>query len=250
VVMIGYLNRKCTLRAMLVNWAIVYLANFAGCVLSAYLFAYLTGIFATEPYLSYVQSVAYTKTHEGWGVIFLKGIVANTCVCLGYVLGMASRDAAGKIIALWFPPVLFVLMGMEHVIANQFFVNIGLMYGADTTAGLMWFNQSAAGLGNLVGGALVLGLTEHLMNHWKSPLPWHAGHPRGTLAGHDVESTRKARELPTPQGPSAAPSINLAPPELPRARTSISKEHKIGAELAPHYPNGNVINTIPPERMV
>lgn len=71
----------------------------------AYLFGYLTQLFEHEPYLSYVQSIAVSKTHYGWGVIFLKGIVANTCVCLGVLLGLASRDAAGKIIALWFPPV-------------------------------------------------------------------------------------------------------------------------------------------------
>lgn len=31
------------------------------------------------------------------------------------------------------------------------------MYGAETTIGKMWYNQSAAALGNLVGGAIVLG---------------------------------------------------------------------------------------------
>jgi len=115
-------------------------------------------------------------------------------VNLGVVFGLASRDTTGKILGLWVPVVLFVIMGMEHSIANQFFVNIGLMYGADTTIARMFYNQSAVVPGNLIGGAIVVGLSEHLMNHWKSPLPWHAGHPRGSLAGHDVESTRKARE--------------------------------------------------------
>lgn len=70
----------------------------------AYFFGYLTELFKHEPYLSYVTSVAVTKTSYGWGVIFLRAIVANTCVCLGVVLGFASRDAAGKILGLWFPP--------------------------------------------------------------------------------------------------------------------------------------------------
>ncbi|KAG8917681.1 hypothetical protein FRC01_002291 [Tulasnella sp. 417] len=209
IVLIGWLNKKLTLKKMLLNWFIVYIGNFCGCVLFAYLFGYLTQVFEHEPYLSYVQSIAVTKTHYGWGVIFLKGIVANTCVCLGVILGLASRDAAGKILALWFPPVIFVLMGMEHVIANQFFVNIGLMYGADTTIGKMWYNQSAAALGNLVGGALVLGLSEHVMNHWKSPLPWHKDHPRGSLAAHDIESTRRAKETPSQISSSANSIMNI-----------------------------------------
>jgi len=222
IVTIGYLNKKLTLRKLLTNWILVYLSNFAGCVFFAYVFAYLTNIFAEEPYRSYVQSVAVSKTHEGWGVLFIKGIVANTLVCMGYIFAAASRDAGGKILAAWFPPVCFVLMGMEHVIANQFFVNIGLMYGADTTAGLMWFNQSAAGLGNIVGGGLVLAGSEHLLNHWKSPLPWHAGHPRGSLFAHDVESTRRAKDPYTP--PRVLTSPEIATPNAEKDNMTLTNQ--------------------------
>jgi malonyl CoA-acyl carrier protein transacylase len=58
----------------------------------------------------------------------------------------------------------------------------------------MFYNQSAAILGNIIGGALVIGTFEHAMNHWESPLPWEKGHAIGTLAAHDVESSRKANE--------------------------------------------------------
>jgi hypothetical protein len=75
-----------------------------------------------------------------------------------------------------------------------FFVSNGLLLGADTTIGWMFFNQSAAVLGNAIGGAIFMGTSEHMMNHWQSPLPWEMGHAPGTLTGGDVESTRKARE--------------------------------------------------------
>ena len=76
----------------------------------------------------------------------------------------------------------------------MFFVSNGLLLGADTTIGWMFFNQSAAVLGNAIGGAIFMGTSEHLMNHWQSPLPWELGHAPGTLAAGDVESTRKAKE--------------------------------------------------------
>ena len=76
----------------------------------------------------------------------------------------------------------------------MFFVTNGLLLGADTTVGWMFFNQSAAVLGNVIGGAIFMGTSEHLMNHWQSPLPWELGHAPGTLAAGDVESTRKAKE--------------------------------------------------------
>lgn len=76
----------------------------------------------------------------------------------------------------------------------MFFVSNGLLLGADTTIGWMFFNQSAAVLGNAIGGAVFMGTSEYFMNHWQSRLPWEIGHAPGTLAAGDVESTRKAME--------------------------------------------------------
>lgn len=73
-----------------------------------------------------------------------------------------------------------------------FFVSLGLMYGAPSTIGRLWFNQSASVLGNMLGGVIFTGLTAHLMNHWKSLL--FSSGDGGTLLGHDLESTRRARE--------------------------------------------------------
>jgi formate/nitrite transporter FocA (FNT family) len=56
---------------------------------------------------------------SGWGVLFLKAIPANAMVCMAVMLGFASRDSAGKIMALWFPVVMFVLCGYEHCVANS-----------------------------------------------------------------------------------------------------------------------------------
>jgi hypothetical protein len=63
----------------------------------------------------------------------------------------------------------------------------------------MFFNQSAALLGNFVGGAIVMGTSEHVMNHWNSPIPFEHGHAAGTLTAGDVESTRKAKEDRPPE---------------------------------------------------
>lgn len=68
------------------------------------------------------------------------------------------------------------------------------MYGAPSSIRRQWFNQSAAMPGNLIGGAIVIGLAEHLMNHWRSPF-FSASEGAGTLAAHDVESTRRARDV-------------------------------------------------------
>lgn len=68
------------------------------------------------------------------------------------------------------------------------------MYGAHSSIGRLWYNQSAAVLGNIVGGAIFIGLMEHLLNHWRSPIFRSSHDHDGTLVGHDIESTRRARD--------------------------------------------------------
>ena len=195
ILAIGLWNRSIPPSRALINLVIVWAANFLGCLTCAVLFSYETELFAEEPYLSFVRDLAYSKTKgHSWINLFLRAIPANTLVCMAVMLGFAARDGAGKIMALWFPIVMFVIPGFEHAIANMFFISNGLLYGAPTTVGWLFFNQSAVLLGNFIGGALIMGTSEHAMNHWRSPIPFEEGHAVGTLTAGDVESTRKAKE--------------------------------------------------------
>jgi len=195
ILSVGLWNRTIPWYRTLLNLLIVWTANFLGCLTCAVLFSYETELFAEEPYLSFVRDLAYSKTKgHSWINIFLRGIPANTLVCMAVMLGFSARDSAGKIMALWFPVVLFVIPGFEHAVANMFFLTNGLLYGSPITVGWIFYNQSAALLGNLVGGAIIMGTAEHAMNHWNSPIPFEQGHAAGTLAAGDVESTRKAKE--------------------------------------------------------
>ncbi|KAG9126583.1 hypothetical protein FRC07_002891 [Ceratobasidium sp. 392] len=195
ILSIGLYNRVVPVKLLLINWLVVYIGNWCGCLITSYFFGYLTDLFESESYRSYLASVTLSKLEDhGWGVLFLKAIPANAMVCMAVMLGLASRDSAGKIMALWFPVVMFVLCGFEHCVANMFFTSLGLMYGAPSTIRRQWFNQSAAIPGNLIGGAIVIGLAEHLMNHWHSPI-FRSHEGAGTLAAHDVESTRRARDV-------------------------------------------------------
>lgn len=196
ILSIGVYNRFVAAKSVLLNLILVYIGNWLGCLLVAYFLGYLTDIFHDPQYTSYMDSIVLVKLEQlTWVQIFLRAIPANLMVCMAFMLGIAARGAAGKIMALWFPVVMFVICGFEHCVANMFFTSIGLMYGAPSSIGRLFFNQSAAMLGNLVGGAIFVGLAAHLMNHWKSP--FFTLNNRGTLLGHDGESTRRAREVQT-----------------------------------------------------
>lgn len=194
ILTIGVYNRVVPIRLLAINWLVVYLGNWAGSLITSYFFGYLTELFTAETYRSYLFSIAKSKFEDySWAVLFLRAIPANIMICMAVMAGLASRDSAGKIMALWFPIAMFVLCGFEHCVANMFFGSLALMYGAPSSIGRIWFNQSATIPGNLIGGAIVIGLSEHLMNHWHSP--FFRGYGVGTLAAHDVESTRRARDF-------------------------------------------------------
>jgi formate transporter len=132
-----------------------YLANFAGALLIAWLFALQTEVFASDPWKSYVLQMAVVKTQSGFWVVFVKGIFANVLVCMAVWMAFASKDVAGKVMVIWIPVMAFVAMGMEHSIANMFFIPLGMMLGADVLIfNFLWNNLFPATLGNIVGGML------------------------------------------------------------------------------------------------
>lgn len=132
-----------------------YLANFVGALLIAWLFALETEIFASDPWKSYIIEMALHKTHAGFWVVFVKGIFANVLVCIAVWMAFASKDVAGKVLVIWIPVMAFVALGMEHSIANMFFIPLGMMLGADVQVfGFLWNNLLPSTLGNIAGGML------------------------------------------------------------------------------------------------
>ncbi len=159
------MSRRIGLLAVLKNWTIVWLANFAGCLAVAYFLVYLTGLTASEPYASAVAKIAAGKTSSTFGVIFLKGIGANWCVCLAVWLALSGRRLGEKLLACEIPVMAFVALGYEHCIANMFFIPLAMMQGADISVEQMFVsNLIPATLGNIVGGALFVGAVHAYLN--------------------------------------------------------------------------------------
>ncbi|CAE6432734.1 hypothetical protein ACGC1H_006765 [Rhizoctonia solani] len=169
---IGWYNRAIPVRRSIINLLVVYIGNWCGCLIMAYFMAYLSDLFADSSSKQWMNTLVLGKVGHGWGILFLRAIGANTMVCVAIAMFNACTDSAGKIMILWIPVVTFVVSGFEHCVANMFFITTGLLYGAPSTIGKLWFNQSAAVCGNFIGGAVVVGLSMHLMNSWKSPVPW------------------------------------------------------------------------------
>lgn len=173
---IAFFERRITISKLLKNWLFVYISNLVGSVLFAWTI-YGTGLLNTSggKLGAVAINTALQKIQIGFGPAFLRAILCNILVVLAVWLAASANDIIGKIWAIWFPIMLFVLSGFEHSIANMYFIPLGIFakgqFGAKAAElfnisadklsalnwGTMWTgNLIAVTLGNIVGGALII----------------------------------------------------------------------------------------------
>jgi len=161
-------------------WIWVYIGNFIGSIVFAYIMAYgpfttwdaagaaTVTAFGTRAIAIASAKVSYVGVAGMWSA-FLKAIACNWLVNLAILLGICSDDMVGKFFGIWFPIMAFVSSGFEHSIANMYFIPAGLLtqgFITDPTkinAGLTWVtmwtnNIIIVTIGNIVGGMLFVGV--------------------------------------------------------------------------------------------
>ncbi|KAF8709541.1 Formate nitrite transporter, partial [Rhizoctonia solani] len=165
------------------NWLIVLFGNLTGSLFFAGVLVKASGILSAEPYPTYVRSFVLHKAMDPhWHQIFLRGIGCNWLVCIAVWQAMAATEVISKIVAIFIPIFTFVAAGFDHgkqdmaerldqgltqseisvlvfiivVVANMFFIPLGIMMGADmTVADYIKKSLIASFLGNVVGALLV-----------------------------------------------------------------------------------------------
>ncbi|UGT59558.1 formate/nitrite transporter family protein [Nocardia asteroides] len=171
LVPLAWLDRRpgVTIGAMLRNWGLVFLGNFAGAMTTAVLMAiYFTYGFSVEPdavgqaigHIGEGRTLGYAE-HGAAGMLtlFVRGVLCNWMVSTGVVGALMSDSLPGKVIAMWMPIMMFFYLGFEHSIVNMFLFPSGLLLGGDFTVVdyLVW-NEIPTLVGNLVGGLAFVGL--------------------------------------------------------------------------------------------
>lgn len=154
---VGVYLKRVTALQLIKNWIVVLLTNFLGSIFAAYVFGHYVGL--TEGfYLERTLITAVSKINDSFGVAFCSAILCNIFVCLAVWLSFSAKDFAGKILAIWSVITIFVVSGTQHVVANMFVIPAAIFANADITWKDFALNLLAVGLGNAVGGAIVVGL--------------------------------------------------------------------------------------------
>ena len=175
LIVMAWANGKVTGRALIRNWVIVYLGNFAGSIGTVAL------MFFTRQYTFGANAVGIAALKIGVAKVdftFIQaialGILCNALVCLAVWLTYSARSTMDKILAIIFPITAFVAAGFEHSVANMYFIPYALSikyFDPDYVAAvgdkvthldlLTWQaffvkNLIPVTIGNIIGGAVLV----------------------------------------------------------------------------------------------
>ena len=186
LIVMAWASREVSTAQLLRNWTTVYAGTFIGAFGTAVLL-YLGKqyTFGDGAVGVTALSIASTKTSLGFGQAIVLGALCNALVCLAVWLTYGAHTTADKILAVIPPIAAFVALGFEHSVANMYFIPYALLVETDdawtaanvtapgvdglTWSAFMWGNLVPVTIGNVIGGALMVGAVYWFVYLRKSP---------------------------------------------------------------------------------
>ena len=188
LMIIAAAGRKISLGALLRNWGIAFIGNLIGSLLVAALA--IAGGWAKAGSgtvgLNLLQ-IGEAKSSLGFLPAIALGILCNLLVCMAVWMCFSARSTTDKILCIVPPITAFVAAGFEHSVANMFFIPAALllksfggtaffdligMAPADfpnlTWANFFLHNLLPVTIGNMIGGAIMVGLVYWLVYRKKA----------------------------------------------------------------------------------
>ena len=160
LMLMALFNGKIGLAKLFKNWCLVFVGNFIGAL-------FIAAIVALSGVLSQASDTVITTATAKVGMPFfeamLRGVLCNILVCIAVWMAFSADTTQGKIIAVFFPVMLFVLCGFEHSVANMFYIPAGMFQGAftgvhaPTILEFLLKNLLPVTIGNIIGGAIIVG---------------------------------------------------------------------------------------------
>jgi len=147
-----------------ISWTqagLALLAVFFSNMIGSFVFAWVmiqTGVLKSGAPHDYWAAYLTAKIEHTPAELFWRGVMCNVLVSCAVWAAGRLKSEAGKAIIIFWCVLGFVASGFEHVVANMTTFAIGLLGGGvDVTWGDFGLNMLTVGLGNLVGGGLVIG---------------------------------------------------------------------------------------------
>lgn len=128
LMIMAYMDKKIKVSQMVRNLVVVYISNLIGALIIDFLVFYSGQFNYSGGGLgAYTIKVAAAKAEIAPGTAIASGILCNMLVCLAILMAAAAKDVTGKILAIFFPIMAFVIGGFEHCVANMFYIPAGML---------------------------------------------------------------------------------------------------------------------------
>lgn len=190
---IAWAEGAVSTRELLRNWTLALVANAAGAFGLAMLVAN-TGYPSMNGGAvgAAAVKIAAAKAALPFWQAFFAGVLCNVLVCAAVWLALAGRTVVDKVVAIVFPISAFVAAGLEHSVANMYFIPLGILL-RDTVepsrlagaATLDWLgyarNLIPVTLGNIVGGSGLVALVYFMVYRRSTPSPSIVAHSAATV---------------------------------------------------------------------
>lgn len=175
LIVMAWASGKVATRALLFNWTLVFIGNFAGAFLIAGLMYLSTQYtFGGGAVGLAALATANAKSSLSFVPAFTLGILCNALVCLAVWMCFSARTNIDRVVTALPPVAAFAAAGFEHCIANIYFIPMGLFIKAGAPEAfwksinktpadfpdLTWINFASnlipVTLGNIVGGSFMV----------------------------------------------------------------------------------------------
>ena len=189
LMIMGCMHKKFSLLSMAKVLIVVWGSNLLGSVILAALVS-ASGQFHYSSDLlgAFTIKVGLGKVNLSFGSAFVSGILCNIFVCIAVLMAAAAKDIVGKVFAIFFPILAFVVSGYEHCVANMYYIPAAIFAAADPAylqaaqtaygytaaqlealnwGGFLVNNLIPVTLGNIVGGMVFVGLPLYLIHSAK-----------------------------------------------------------------------------------
>ncbi len=176
LMMMDVLGKRITVLQMFKTLGIVFVSNLVGALVIVFLTAHCGQWNYSDGMLgAFTIKIAMGKISIAPDTAIYSGILCNILVCLAVLMAGSARDITGKIFAIFFPIMAFVVSGFEHCVANMYYIPAGIaakeqygeqamrLYGYTSEQlerlnwGSFWTQIIPVTVGNMIGGMICVG---------------------------------------------------------------------------------------------
>ncbi|MBP6407428.1 MAG: formate/nitrite transporter family protein [Fusobacteriaceae bacterium] len=156
LVTIAFLDKQIPFKKVILNWIVVWSGNLVGAVGTAFLLLN-TEIYHSHELVAATINLAKHKAELTATEGIISGFFCNILVALGVWMTYAGKDLTSKLLASWFPVMLFALCGFQHSVANMYILSMAKMLDPSVFGyHEMLKNLLNVSIGNILSGGIFI----------------------------------------------------------------------------------------------